>query len=481
MVLRNYAYTNLTRITIDNYLHEETIFSLMADNISILERQTLLAAVDDGIIDMNDVRRKLDMKERTKILEQHKYAITQGKDGNWRTYLPDPTKRNNRRLIKKATKNKLEDCVIDWYKKQDKKEILTLEALYPEWLQYYSLHTKADGTVKRVTSDWKRYYINDPIIKQSLSDFSKLQLDKWVHGMIKRHSMTKTNYYNMSLIIRQMMLYAKESKYISYNPFEEVKVNSKMFHKSKKKDSETQVYTLEEEIAIIEKAWEDFQKKPEVTTPLAVILMFYFGVRIGEIVALKDVDIEQDHIEINRMERREFKTLNGVEYEQKGRVVVEHTKTSAGNRKLYVVKDAKAILDKIIEVNKKRGAVHDYYLFMNHGARIFDSAVRWRVEKYCRQAGIPYKSPHKIRKTYISKLIDDDVNINTIRELVGHVDERTTYKSYCYSRKTKDQTQNQLEEVLAIQKKYDFTEKVIPFTAKDDSKKVVKGNQNITA
>lgn len=180
MVLRNYAYTNLTRITIDNYLHEETIFSLMADNISILERQTLLAAVDDGIIDMNDVRRKLDMKERTKILEQHKYAITQGKDGNWRTYLPDPTKRNNRRLIKKATKNKLEDCVIDWYKKQDKKEILTLEALYPEWLQYYSLHTKADGTVKRVTSDWKRYYINDPIIKQSLSDFSKLQLDKWV-------------------------------------------------------------------------------------------------------------------------------------------------------------------------------------------------------------------------------------------------------------------------------------------------------------
>lgn len=438
----------------------------MAKDISVLEQQILIAAVGNGIIDMDDVRLKIDMKERTEILQQHKYAITEGKDGNWRTYVTDSSKKYNRRLIKKCSQKKLEDFLVDWYRKRENFEELTLELLYPEWLQYYSLHTKASGTVKRITNDWKRYYQKDTLIKQPLTSLSKLQLDKWVHGMIKKHGMTKTNYYNMSIIIRQMMLYAKESKYVTHNPFEEVKVNSKMFCKCKKKDSTTQVYTLEEEVAIVEKAWEDYQKKPEVTTPLAVILMFYFGVRIGEIVAFKDIDIEGNYIEVNRMERRVFETVDGVEYKQKGRAVVEHAKTSAGNRKIYLVKDAKKILNIIIETNESNKIAHDCYLFINDGIRIYDSAVRWRVEKYCAQAGIQYKSPHKIRKTYISKLIDDDVNINTIRELVGHEDERTTYKNYCFSRKTKNQTQTQLEKTLVIDKKYNFSDKV------------VKGSQN---
>ena len=52
--------------------------------------------------------------------------------------------------------------------------------------------------------------------------------------MVKVHQMTKTQYYNMSLIIRKMMIYAKECGYISENPFSDVKVNPKLFFKKKK-------------------------------------------------------------------------------------------------------------------------------------------------------------------------------------------------------------------------------------------------------
>ena len=44
------------------------------------------------------------------------------------------------------------------------------------------------------------------------------------------------------------MKYALECEYIPTNPFEEVKVNSKLFSKKKKASSETQVYNLEEEL-----------------------------------------------------------------------------------------------------------------------------------------------------------------------------------------------------------------------------------------
>ena len=94
-----------------------------------------------------------------------------------------------------------------------------------------------------------------------------------------------------------------------------------------------------------------------------------------------------------------------------------------------------------------------------------------KLEKYCKHLGIAYRSPHKIRKTYISKLIDDNVNINTIRELVGHESERTTYRSYCYSRKTETQTQEQLEQTLKIDLPDEYMDNIVPFVQNPEEKR----------
>ena len=196
--------------------------------------ELLRLAVKNDIIDLDDVQARLEMKNRAEIIEMHPYAITQGKDGNWRTYLVDYSKKNNRRQIKKSAKEKVEQAIVDDYRQKAKKEEMTLEKVYPEWLKYYGLHTKSDGTVKRITSDWKKFYKEDSIIKQPINKLTKIQLDKWVHAKIKEHEMTKTCYYNMSLIIRQMMIYAKECGYIEKNVFAEVRVNTKMFSKKRK-------------------------------------------------------------------------------------------------------------------------------------------------------------------------------------------------------------------------------------------------------
>lgn len=422
------------------------------NNIDERTLNTLLVAVDNGSINIDDVQKRLDMKKRTEILEKHKqrYAITQGKDGNWRTYVPDLTKKNGRRQIKRCTEERLADALVEFYERPEKKEELTMCSLYPEWLKYYSLHTNADGTVRRVDSDWKKFYENDEIVKKPMNSFSKMQLDTWVHKKIKEYKMTKTCYYNMSLIIRQMMIYAQEAGYILNNPFANVKVNAKMFAKKRKPDSEEQVYTLEEEVLIIEQAWKDYWKKPEVTTPLAVILMFYFGVRVGEIVAFKETDVQGNMIEVNRMERRAFEKKGDILGRQTGRTIVDHTKSSAGIRSLFIIEQARDIIDLIIAVNKRNGYNDESFMFVNAGERIYDSAVRTRLEKYCKKANIVYRSPHKIRKTWISTLIDEGLNINTIRELAGHENERTTYNNYCFDRKTDKQRKEQMEKALTL-------------------------------
>ncbi len=68
--------------------------------------------------------------------------------------------------------------------------------------------------------------------------------------------------------------------------------------------------------------------------------------------------------------------------------------------------------------------------------------------RYCDKAGIDYRSSHKARKTFISSLIDAGMNINTIREIVGHADEQTTWGSYCYDRRTKDERREILESAV---------------------------------
>ncbi len=61
------------------------------------------------------------------------------------------------------------------------------------------------------------------------------------------------------------------------------------------------------------------------------------------------------------------------------------------------------------------------------------------------------KGMHKIRKTYISTLVDSSlININTIREMVGHEDERTTLHKYTFNRASDLQTQANMEKALNL-------------------------------
>ena len=87
---------------------------------------TLLAEASKyGIVDIEGV-----LKE---IIEQHPYAITQGANGRWYTYVADPNAKHGRRQIAKSTKQKVLDAIISDYhqhhNEDDVKEI-TLEELY---------------------------------------------------------------------------------------------------------------------------------------------------------------------------------------------------------------------------------------------------------------------------------------------------------------------------------------------------------------
>ncbi len=418
--------------------------------------------LDNNIIDLSYVQEKIEMAKREEILKQHTHKIWEGKDGYWHSYLYDETKPKNRKPIKKKRLTDLEDAIIAAYherqegnnKHLDNKNI-TLKDVYPEWLQYKSLHTNASSYIKRLTTDWKKYYMGTPIIDTPINRFTKSSLDIWAHSMVKKFNLTKKQYMNMSHIMRDSLNYAESVGYIEENLFLKIHINSKLFRKVKKKDSRTQVYTEEEQTLILEEAWKDFQKNISDTTPLAVMLAFFIGTRPGETVAVREEDISDNYLDIQRMESGVFETKDGIEYSRVAVEVVEYTKSEAGERRIIVPTYGMRLIEIVREINR-RNHTSGGYLFNKEGEPIKETAVSWRLQKYCKHSGILYKSPHKIRKTYISTLIDDGLNIDTIRRLAGHEDERTTYGSYCYDRHSSKQVEAQLENALCMKRSIAF-------------------------
>lgn len=422
--------------------------------ISQEELSALLNAIAYSKINIDEVLNNIEAMTNKKILEQHTYAITQNKDGRFSTYLPDETKPGNRRKLVKADRELLEKEIIRFYKEREKKQSLaniSLRNFYPEWFAYKSLHTTSSAYMKTIDELWKRYYINDPLVDRPLVELDEYTLDTWAHSLIKKHRLTKRQYYNMAIIIRQSLDLAVKKRIVQSNAFNNFRIDYKLFKPVEKKPDETQVFLTNEQPLIEQEAYRDFEQSGK-TACLAIPFAFQTGLRTSEIVALRWSDIneeQEDCIHVQRMETKEYKRLPDGTWGKPERVVIDRTKTIQGNRNVYLTTVARSILAQIHSFNEKMGYGNNDYIFLNETGRVTAPSLNKRIRRYCRKIGISEKGMHKIRKTYISTLIDsEEININYIREQVGHADERTTYGNYCFNRKSKSLTAQSMEKAL---------------------------------
>ena len=395
----------------------------------------------DDSIDLDGVREMMVDIERKKIIDDHPYSISQGNDGRWRTWVKDETAKAGRKQIVKATKEKLENAIVEYYLRTDERLVrvrMTVRELFPKWLKYKALHN-AETYIPRIESEWKRYYEHSSIVDKPIRELKKLELDEWAHSLIREHSMTKTMYYNMSLIMRQCLDYAVDLEIVEDNQFRKVKVDGRrMFRKERKKKDSTQVYSRDEVIILFQKAWNDFRNSTRLVyrlAPLAMMFQFFTGVRIGELCALKFSDIENGILYVSRMLQKDTDK------------VVDHTKTHE-DREVILVDGALELVE-IARAYQEEHGCRSEYIFSITERPLKYREVNALLEKYCESAGILYRSSHSARKTYISSLIDAGININTVRSYAGHADERTTYWNYCYDRTPDAEKKKLLERALA--------------------------------
>ena len=164
---------------------------------------------------------------------------------------------------------------------------------------------------------------------------------------------------------------------------------------------------------------------------MTIRLLFWTGLRIGELVALRWEDISDDYSEI-LVRRRKTSRKVGDRYEHP---VINTTKGIGTYRRVLVPPD---VLEAIVRA-ARRINLEGEYIFSNKEGTMTQASYASRLRRICRWSGVEFKSLHKIRKTVVTELMDSRLPMPLIQSQMGHVSALTTENCYHFNNKTKNE------------------------------------------
>lgn len=201
------------------------------EKITISELNDLCKCVNmslDEVSEENKTMKEIQNNLENIILETyHKYQIYFSKsDSTWRTYIPDETKTNKRKLIKRKNKEDLEKFLVNHYKELylDKSRKNTkLRELYKEWMIYRRNETSTKaGTIRKQKSEWNVFYNDSVLADMRMTDIKPIDLIRFFRKLTKDRIYTRKCITNIRSLLSSIFSYAVEEEIITHNPILDV-------------------------------------------------------------------------------------------------------------------------------------------------------------------------------------------------------------------------------------------------------------------
>lgn len=390
-------------------------------NISMSDAELLKFAIENGMFDTALVQEKIEMQRREELLKKHPYAIWEDKNGIWHTYLPSADK--GRVPKKRKNKEDLIKLIVEFWKEET--ENPTVRDIFYQWLDdKLAYHEISKATYDRYETDFRRYFMNDEKFgEQKVKNITEEDIESFIKKTIADLSLTSKAYGNFRTLIYGIFKKCKRSMNFSITQVVgDMQISKKSFKKNIK-ESQYEVFN-EEELKIIT----DYLVKNKDIINLGILLIFSSGIRVGELCTLKWGDVEGNVLKIRRTET--------IYKEEKGKNIYgvkEFPKTDAGVRNVVIPTKDMWIVKEIRKLNP-----FGSYLFERDGERLKALFFRKRLYKICDMIGIVKKSPHKVRKTYGTILLDSGIDQRLVLDQMGHADILCSENYYHRNRKDTD-------------------------------------------
>ena len=377
--------------------------------------------INNGKIDIGDVQDSMEAMKREELLKKHPYKTWQGKDGKWYTYLPDEKKGRVQR--ERNSQKEIESLIITYWKTQE--ENPTIAEVFEEWNdRRLELKKISNATHLRNRQIFDRHY--GEFGRRRIKSVSMERIEDFLEGQVSEKELTAKAFSNLKTITRGWLKRAKKRKLVSFNVeelFQDLDTSETDFRKVIKEDYE-EVFSEDEMPVMI-----DYLKENLDAKNIGILLMFATGIRVGELVALKHDVFDGNTFKVRRTETRYMGEDGRYVY-----AVKEFPKSEAGVRTVVIPDDYTWLCSKIRTLNP----FGEYVFTDKDGNRMTTNCIRRRQERNCRKLGIYRKSPHKIRKTYGTILLDHNVDNRLIMEQMGHTDIACTENHYHRNRRSID-------------------------------------------
>lgn len=263
------------------------------------------------------------------------------------------------------------------------------------------------------------------IIKKNIIDFFKnceindidqVMINRWRES-ISKYSI---NYKNKLLIQLKAIIRTSNRIFFTTNNI----VEGEPPFKDDTMIQEKKIYYTSEQFAL-------FQKQVDNLGMLALFTtLFYTGLRIGEIRALKwtDINFEDSYISVSKsVTNKAIKAKNDKTY------LILTPKSKSSVRKVYFPADElQPILFKHFEKAKRRIDFNMNWFVFGDDHPYSETNIRRQNIKYAKRAKLPIIRIHDYRHSYISMLYKLNVDVAVTKEQAGHASIQTTMNIYTH-------------------------------------------------
>ncbi|MCH5268512.1 MAG: site-specific integrase [Lachnospiraceae bacterium] len=368
--------------------------------------------LDDGIISLEDIADRQAYMTKREVLRVHHTPITSRADGRLLTKVKDYT--GKWKQISAKTEKELFQKLSQHYAT----DIPTLADIYQKWMIHRRDNTAVKAkTLQEYSNNWKKFFADTPLSTTPITHIKPVMVLRHFQRLTKNREYSQKRISNAKSLINGVMAYAVEEGIIEHNPVLEINFRQLPY---KPVENQNNVFSVEDVITLLNYL-KNIKGEPYA---LAIQLDFNLLIRVGELKALQwsDVDWNNNTIYIHTQALIEREMNDDLSFGHRSTVVSSRMKgnTAHGYRIQPLTPEAVRILRKAQELNP-----FGQYIFMPDNRIMTTDSFNRRLKKYCSEAGIEYRSSHKIRFFAASAAFDGE-NLATVSKLMGHANTETT-------------------------------------------------------
>ena len=388
--------------------------------------------LENGIIDLDSLASNSKEESMSNILNKvHKYKITTYTDGRYQTYVPDPTKPNGRRQVRKKSIEDMNEFLLEFYTLEIKAGDKNFGKLYEEWVNYKRQFCEVNNThkglspstIRRYERDYDNYLRGSKLSNQTITNISSISLETLLGDLIEEHNISESSASNVIGYVRQAFAYAKRAGYVRENPCEYVDrrlVLSRCMPTIKKDDCD-RVLTLNEMAALKRSVLEHEERHPDYMPDYAIELAMMTGMRVGEIAALRWRSVDDGYIHIDEAERR-------YDYSDRPSEIVIGEPKNQKHRLIPLTDEMRELFGRIQSLDMKSD--EDFIFVREDMSRYTGHDISCAADRRAADAGIKKTSIHGIRRT-VSSILRTKLPVKTVANMLGHLEE-TNEQHYNY-------------------------------------------------